>query len=168
MTNPPKDECTRPGSSCRALAARCILQTDTLREDGRGAREGRVGRTAVEVSDFDPVRELQSIGAGAVSERSVFPIWMVWRYLGRNGVTYHFTVPPPPKLGFCLSLGLARWAARDGAEGPMREYSSREMPSGFFAAVGWDLRVWDVDWGSDSALRTSDAETAMRENRLLT
>lgn len=94
---------------------------------------------------------------------------MVGGYLGRSGATYHLTVPPPPRLGFCLSLGFAREAARDGAEGPMREYSSREMPSGFFTEeVALDLRGWDVDWGRERALRTSDADTAMRENGVLT
>ena len=62
-----------------------------------------------------------------------------------------------------MSRGFARWAARDGAEGPMREKSSREMPSGFFAA-GWARRGCD---GSDRALRMSDAERAMRETACL-
>ena len=46
----------------------------------------------------------------------------------------------------------------------MREYSSRDIPSGFFAA----LRGAGVDWGRDSALRMSDAEMAMTKNDLLT
>ena len=45
----------------------------------------------------------------------------------------------------------------------MREKSSREMPSGFFAA-GWARRGCD---GSDRALRMSDAERAMRETACL-
>jgi hypothetical protein len=46
---------------------------------------------------------------------------------------YHFELPPLPRLGFCLRRGLATWATNVGAEGPMREYSSREMPEGFLA-----------------------------------
>ena len=82
-------------------------------------------------------------------------------------VTYHFTVPPPPRFGFCFSLGLARCAAREGADGPMSEYSSRDLPSGFFVV---DLRGAGADWGRESALRMSDAETAMtmKESDLLT
>ena len=50
----------------------------------------------------------------------------------------------------------------------MREYSSREMPSGFFVEEEWVLRGAGAGWGRDSALRMSDADTAMRENDVLT
>ena len=53
--------------------------------------------------------------------------------------TYHRTRCAVPKLGFCFRRGLASWAAREGAEGPMSEYNSRGMPSGFrvFGAAGF-------------------------------
>lgn len=76
-----------------------------------------------------------------LSERAVFVKGLCalldgWMGLGGEGEAYHLTVPRPPKIGFCLSLGFARWAARDGADGPMSAYSSLGIPSGFFEEEG--------------------------------
>jgi hypothetical protein len=79
----------------------------------------------------------------------------------------HLVLPPrPPKFGFCLRRGLASWAASEGAEGPIREYNSREMPSGFRALGGTCFFVWDgpaeeLASGIESALRISAAEAAI-------
>lgn len=59
-----------------------------------------------------------------VSERALFVKGLCalqdgWTGSGGRGEAYHLTEPPVPKVGFCLSRGFARWAASEGAEGPM-------------------------------------------------
>ena len=77
---------------------------------------------------------------------------------------HHLTRPPPPRLGFCLSRGFARGTASVGADGPISEYNSRDMPSGFrvFSSVFGVLLSCEgpgvEGLGRDSILRTSAAE----------
>ena len=57
-----------------------------------------------------------------------------------------------------------------GAEGPIREYSSREMPSGFRVLDGTGFFVCDgpaekLASGIESALRISAAEAAMVKSK---
>lgn len=51
----------------------------------------------------------------------------------RHTGTHHLTRPPPPRFGFCFNLGFASWATSVGADLPIKEYSSRDMPSGLRA-----------------------------------
>lgn len=48
-------------------------------------------------------------------------------------VTYHLTLLPAFRFGFCLKRGFTNCAARVVDEDPMREKSSREIPSGLRA-----------------------------------
>lgn len=79
--------------------------------------------------------------------------------------SHHLTRPPVPRLGFCFSRGLANCAASVGAEGPINEYNSLEIPSGFRArsvvpgTLGFNCEGPGVEGsGSERILRTSAAE----------
>ena len=112
-----------------------------------------------------PMRQTQRVFPRSVFERPPFPTFnysetLLTSYVRR--ATHHLTRPPPPRFGFCFSRGFASCAAIVGAEGPMSEYSSREMPSGFRArsvAAGC-LRSCDgpLGEGSERILRTSAAD----------
>lgn len=82
------------------------------------------------------------------------------RYTSAN----HLTFPAPPRFGFCLSLGFASWAASEGAEGPISEYNSREIPSGFLVdgpGAFFVGRGLEDGPGRDKILRTSAALAAI-------
>lgn len=62
-----------------------------------------------------------------------------------------------------MSRGFASWAAKAGADGPMSEYSSRDMLSGFLVDAatgfgrGWDGPGVEDGPGIERMLRTSAA-----------
>ena len=83
-------------------------------------------------------------------------------YINIRAKSYHLTRVPIPRFGFCFRRGLVSWVTNVGAEGPIREYSSREMPSGFLildklCLFGCDGPV-ETLFSRDSALRMSAAE----------
>ena len=66
---------------------------------------------------------------------------------------------------------MASCADSEGAEGPIKEYNSREMPSGFRVFTGTCFFVKDgpaeaLASGIESALRISAAEAAIEQEEL--
>jgi len=109
--------------------------------------------------------EFQVICSSFVPKWAPFPWVMKMNTINGMSVkekSYHLTRVPIPRFGFCFRRGLVSWVTNVGAEGPIREYSSREMPSGFlildkFCRFSCDDPV-ETLFSRDSALRMSAAE----------